>query len=126
VALVSESFARREWGSAASALGKKLRMIPTEPWREVVGVVGDIRHENLDGEDADAVYLTLGEPLAEYMGRTATFAIRSERVGTAGFLQDLQRAVWSVDPSLPLWSVETLGELYDRATARTALTLILL
>jgi ABC-type lipoprotein release transport system permease subunit len=72
------------------------------------------------------VYVTLGEPFAQTTGRTARFMIRSERVGTPGFLEDIQRAIWSVDPSAPLWAVGTLGELYDSATARTALTLLLL
>jgi predicted permease len=126
VVIVSESFARREWGTPANALGKRLRMSPAEPWREIIGVVGDVHHENLDSTATDAVYLTLDGPLAAFLARTATFVIRSERVGTPGFLQDIQRAIWSVDPSVPLWDVETLGDLYDRATARSALTLLLL
>jgi hypothetical protein len=122
-AIVSASFARREWGTPASALGQRVRMTSAEPWKEVVGVVGDVRHTRLDSAVTDAVYLTLGEPLAQFMARRSTFAIRSERVGTPGFLEDIQRAIWSVDPSVPLWDVATLGDLYDRATARTALTL---
>ena len=128
VVMVSESFARRQWGTPQNALGKRLRFSPAdaEPWREVVGVVDDVRNEHLDSGAIDAVYLTLDGDLAAFLARTATFVIRSERVGTAGFLADIQRAVWSVDPSVPLWDVETLGDLYDRATARTALTLVLL
>jgi putative ABC transport system permease protein len=126
VAIVSESFARREWGSAAAALGKRLRMTLAEPWRQIVGVAGDVHQENLDRAAPDSVYLTLGDPLAQYSSRAVTFAVRSGRVGTPGFIADLKRAVWSVDPSLPLASVQTLGNLYDQATARTALTLTLL
>jgi hypothetical protein len=126
VAIVSQSFARREWGTPAAAIGKRLRMTLNEPWRDVVGVIGDVHHENLDRAAPDAVYLTLGEPLAQYMSRTVTFVVRSERVGTSGFLEDLQRAIWSVDASLPLASVQTLGDFYDAATARAALTLVLL
>jgi ABC-type antimicrobial peptide transport system permease subunit len=64
--------------------------------------------------------------LSEVLSRTVTFVVRSERIGTTGFLEDLQRAVWSVNSSLPLGSVQTLGDLYDRSMARTALTLVLL
>src|SRR5205823_3431732 len=42
VALVSESLARAEWGSPAAALGRRVRVSPDDPWREIVGVVGDI------------------------------------------------------------------------------------
>jgi predicted permease len=126
IAIVSQDFAVREWGSEAEAPGKRIRMSPALPWREVVGVVGDIHHESLDRPAPTAVYLTLGEPLSQFLSRTVTFVVRSERVGTAGFLEDLQSAVWSVDPTLPLGSAQTLGDLYDRSMARTALTLVLL
>jgi putative ABC transport system permease protein len=128
VVIVSESFARREWGTPQNALGKRLRFSPaeSEPSQEIVGVVGDVRNERLDSASTDAVYLTLNGDLAAFLARTATFVIRSERVGTAGFLDDIRRAIWSVDPSVPLWDVETLRDLYHRATARTALTLVLL
>jgi predicted permease len=126
VVMVSESFAQREWGTSQDAVGKRLRYNPEAPWREVVGVVGDVRNQGLDTPATDAVYVTLGEPFAQTSGRTARFVIRSERVGTPGFLQDIQRAIWSVDPSVPLFDVGTLGDLYDRAMAQTALTLLLL
>jgi predicted permease len=126
VAIVSESFARRNWGSAREAIGKRLRGNQALPWQEVVGVVGDVRYGQLDAEAADAVYFTHADPLAARFGRTARFVIRSERVGTPGFMQEIQAAIWSVNPTVPLWDVVTLGERYDRAMARSALTLTLL
>jgi ABC-type antimicrobial peptide transport system permease subunit len=55
-----------------------------------------------------------------------SFVIRSQRVGTAGFLPDVQDAIWSVNGSLPLGSVQTMGDMYGRSMARTSLTLMLL
>ena len=44
VALVSESFARREWGDAAAALGKRIRQNNTsENWHEVIGIVQNVQ-----------------------------------------------------------------------------------
>src|SRR5688572_28454360 len=79
VVIVSESFARREWGSPQNALGKHVRFSPAqaEPSQEVVGVVGDVRNERLDSAATDAVYLTLDGDLAAFLARTATFVIRS-------------------------------------------------
>jgi predicted permease len=125
-AIVSQSFARSAWGTAENALGKRVRLSPAEEWREIVGVVGDVRNQNLDAASTDAMYLTLDEPLAARYGRTASFVIRSPRVSTPGFLEEIKRAIWSVDASVPLWEVQTLGEIYDGATARTQLTLVLL
>jgi predicted permease len=126
VALVSDAMARREWGSASAALGKRLRMTTADQWREIVGVVNDIHHESLVEPAPDSVYLTLGEPLAQFMSRSVTFVIRSPRVGTLGFLEELQKSVWAVDGALPLANVQTMRDYYARAMERTTMTLLLL
>jgi predicted permease len=126
VAVISENVARREWGSPAAAVGKRVRRGPQSPWIEIIGVAGDIRHNGIDEPAPDAIYLTSNESLANFSSRAVYFFIRSERVGTAGFLDEIGRAVWTVNGNLPLGSVETLGERYDRSMARTSLTLVLL
>jgi ABC-type antimicrobial peptide transport system permease subunit len=74
------------------------------------------------------VYFALNDPFVRIngLGRSVTFVIRSERVGTPGFLENIQAAVWSVNGNLPLAGVQTLGDLYQRSLARTSLTLVLL
>jgi ABC-type antimicrobial peptide transport system permease subunit len=52
--------------------------------------------------------------------------IRSERTGSAGFLKEVQRGVWSVNPDLPIAQVRTVREIYDLSMARTSFTLVLL
>jgi predicted permease len=124
--VISQGFAEREWGSAGAAIGKRLRRSPTSPWIEVVGVVGDIRLHGIEQAAPDAIYLTSNEFVAQFAGRVAYFAVRSPRVGTPGFLREIEQAVWSVNGNLPLGDVHTLGEAYDRSMARTSLTLVLL
>jgi putative ABC transport system permease protein len=120
VALVSENFARAEWSSAAAAIGKRISLRPAGPWLEVVGVVTDVRHNGLDEAAPETVVLPA------IPRQTATFVVRSERAGTSAFLDELRRAVWSVDGNLSPASVRTLGEMYERSMARTAMTLELL
>jgi predicted permease len=126
VAVISENVARREWGSPAAALGKRIRRGPQNPWLEIVGVAADIRHDGIDQPAPDTIYLTSNEFLAQFASRAVHFFVRSERVGTPGLVEEIEQAVWSVNGSLPLGSVQTLGELYDRSMARTSLTLVLL
>ena len=126
VAIVSETMARREWGSPAAAIGKRMRRSEKGPWLEVIGVGGDIRHRGVDKPAPDTVYLTSSEPLAPYMSRAAFFFVRSDRAGTAEFIDEIQRAIWSENGALPLGSVQTMGEVYQRSTARTALSLALI
>jgi predicted permease len=125
-ALVSESLARAEWGSAAAALGKRIRPLPTDPWAEIVGVVGDIRGSGLDQPAPATFYLSQNYGLAQYMTRKVEFVLRSVRVGTPGFIEDAQRAIWSVNSSLPLADMRSMGDVYQRSLARTSLTLMLL
>jgi predicted permease len=126
VAAVSEALARREWGSTGAALGKRLRRGGNGEWLEIAGVVADVRHHGLDRPAPDTIYVTSREDLAQFASRSVEFFVRSNRAGTAGFLDDVQQAVWSVNPDLPLGSVHTLGEIYGGSMARTSLTLVLL
>lgn len=120
VALVSENFARAEWGSASASIGKRISLRQTGPWLDVVGVVHDVRHNGL-GEPAPETVI-----LPPIPRETATFVVRSERAGTSAFLGELRRAVWSVDGNLSLAGVRTLGEMYERSMSRTVMTLELL
>jgi predicted permease len=120
VALVSENFARVEWGSAAAAIGKRIGQGQTGPWLDVVGVVKDVRHNGLNAPPPETVILPPSPR------QTATFVVRSKRTWTSGFLDELRRAVWSVNRNLSLASVQTLGEMYERSMARTSMTLKLL
>jgi predicted permease len=126
VAIVSANIAIARWGSPATALGKQLRRNVSAPPSTIVGVVGDIRHYGVDQRAPEAVYLTQAEFVAQYATRSMFFFVRGDRVGDSGLVEELQRAVWAVNPDLPLGSVEPLDAVYDRSMARTSLTLVLL
>jgi predicted permease len=131
VALVSENLARLVWGSAAGALGQRVRgSSGLDEWRDIVGVVGDVRDNGITQPATEAVYVPLlverflNTPIVAR--RSATFLVRSPRTGQPGFLDEIRAAVWSVNPDLPLANVRTLGDIYQRSLARTSLTLVLL
>ena len=65
-----------------------------------------------------------GQPLVAQRGQA--LAIRSTRTGSASLLNEVRRAVWSVNPDLPIAGVRTMQEVYDRSMARTAFTLVML
>jgi predicted permease len=120
VALASENFARREWGSAAAALGKRVGTDRSGPWIDIIGVVKDVRHHGLNEPAPETVIFP---PIGR---ETAKFVVRSERAGTSAFFDDLRRAVWSVNGNVSLSNVQTLGDMYERSMARTSMTLELL
>jgi predicted permease len=120
VVLISENFAREYWGSAAGAIGKRIRENPNDPWNEVIGVVGDIRHDGVDRPAPSTVYWPLRS------SRSATFMIRGPRAGTEGYAADIRRAVSAVSGGLPITQMQTLQQVYDKSMSRTAFTLTLL
>src|SRR5580704_972536 len=131
VVMISENFARDTWGSPEAALGKQLREFSAMPWHEVIGVIQDVRERGVQDKAPEIVYWP---PMMEYLFgdksaqtlRTGTFVIRSERAGTESFLNEVRQAVWSVNSNLPLASVRTMQEVYDKSVARTSFTLVML
>lgn len=125
VALVSESFARSEWGSAVAALGQRIALQSSGPWIEVIGVLQDIRYDGLTQPAPQSVSLPI--PTGDDFGsRMATFVVRGARSGATASLNEIQQAVWSVNSSLSPANPGTLGQLYEQSMARTTLALFVL
>jgi predicted permease len=130
--MVSENLAREYWGSPQAAVGQRLKTgLPSAPWREVIGVVQDVRDNGLHEPAPAIVYWpSYGEsqyrPAQTDIARAATFVIRSSRAGSQGFLDQVRRAVWSVNPALPVASVRTMQDIYDISLQRTSFALLML
>jgi putative ABC transport system permease protein len=130
VAMVSENMARELWHEPGAAIGKRVRESLKAPWREVIGVVSDERDR---GVDQKAPTIVIWPILMDdfsgnktFVWRSLSYIVRSSRTGSRGFLDEISRAVWSVNPNLPLSSVRTLQEIYDKSMARTSFILVML
>ena len=130
VALVSENFAREYWRTSSEAIGKRIRVTTADDWRQIIGVVGDVRDDGMDRPARTDVYWpTLvakfqSEPLRAQ--RYVTYVARSPLAGSASLINQIRQAVWSVDGNLPLASVYTLNYLYTRSMARASFALVML
>jgi predicted permease len=131
VVMISENLAREIWGTPAAAIGKQLREFSSMPWHEVIGVIQDVRERGVQENAPPIVYWP---PMMQYLFgakapetlRTVTFLIRSDRAGNEIFLNEVRQSVWSVNSNLPLASVRTMQEVYDKSVARTSFTLVML
>jgi predicted permease len=130
VTILSQNLAEEFFGSAQAAIGRRIRQSPSNPWREVVGVVGN---EHDDGVTQPATTIAYWPMLLEnhwteneFVMRSLAYAVRTERLRDPGFMRDVQQAVWSVNPNLPLANGETLQEIYDRSMAQTTFMLVIL
>jgi len=135
LAMLSESLAREIFGSPEEAMGQYIAARPDPPqWKEVIGIVADVRDDGMNQDPPALVYwpqvtLAFWEGMAPDQVQTwqgSGIAIRSSRLGTPGFLQEVEEAVWEVNPNLPLLRVRPLTELMANSMARTSFTMILL
>ena len=130
IGIVSEKMAREYWHDPASALGKQIRVTPKDDWREIIGVVGDVHEDGIDKEAPSSAYW----PILAYnfeanevdVIRSVAFCARTSRAGSASLMKDVQKAVWSVDPDLPIADAHTLEYYYSQSMARTSFTLTML
>ncbi len=130
VVVVTESFVREYWDEPAAALGKRIRQTPSNPWREIVGVAGNVHDDGVDQEVTDVVFWPM---LLEnfwdnelWVAESQAYVIRTPRVGTPALLKEVREAVWSVNANLPLANVRTLEEILRASMARATFTLVLL
>jgi predicted permease len=137
VALISENLARELGVAPADAVGRRIRLGPfsEDPWHEVIGVVQDVHQDGLYADAPRFVYWpVLRDSMfnsslrdAPPLGTSAvTFAIRSERAGTSGLMNEVRQAVSSVSGSIPVAQARTMQELYADSLARTSFALVML
>ena len=122
VVIVNDTMARRYW-PGESTIGKRVTFSGTPEWREVIGVVRDVRHWGLDLPVNPELYL----PQAQFPFSFLTFTLATsvEPGSLASAVRDQLRAV---DPDLPLSSVRTMkqvaaGSIESRASAMRLLAI---
>jgi putative ABC transport system permease protein len=94
---------------------------PDSRWREIVGVVGNVRDENLALEEAPTIYA----PVAQEDALAMHLLVRSDVNPEA--LSDLVRSrLEAIDPALPLYDVATLEDMVSSSLARERFLLALL
>jgi len=130
VAMVSERLAREQFGSAQAAMGKRVRAASNQEWREIVGVVGNVSDDGVDQPPSSTMYWPM--LMSHFEGddvmsrRDVAIAIRSSRAGSESFLKDVRKAVWAVNPDLPVDAEHTVDYYYKKSMARTSFTLVML
>jgi putative ABC transport system permease protein len=108
VAVVSQSLAQRIW-PGEDVVGKRLRLgdeADKEPWRIVVGVVGDIRQSPFDQEPHPTTYV----PFAQVPQTSCGVVVRTSGDPLA-YAATARAAVRSVDPNVPAFDLRTLEQL---------------
>jgi ABC-type antimicrobial peptide transport system permease subunit len=105
-----------------------LTLTPSGPTYTVIGVVGDVRDHDLATAPAATIYMpqvaptTTTEPGAR---RTMALVIRTASA-PATVVAAVRQAVRELDPTVPIFNVETMDDVVRASTARLSLTLMLM
>jgi putative ABC transport system permease protein len=121
VVLVNEAFVR-EHLEGENPLGKKLKLgWGGEEPKEIVGVVGNVRHRSLSDPARAEMYV----PQAQFGNAGITLIVRSQ-INPASLVNLVKGQVRALDPELPLLEVKTLDDYRQDVLALPRFNAILL
>jgi putative ABC transport system permease protein len=127
VAVINEAMARKYW-AGQDPVGRRFRIgSPSRPWVEVVGIVGDVRHNGITG----AVKAKFYRPYAQFHrsrgGPTRDLALvvrtKGNPLALAGPIREVLRRL---DPAVPVSRVRTLDSVVAGSIATPRLATLVL
>lgn len=121
--VVNESLARRIFPSE-DAIGQRLKQGWPESsgtWREIVGVVADVKFEGVSELTPIQVYM----PIAQETPRNVAIVVRAS-VPPASLQAPVEAVVHSMDRDLPIYAVRTMDHLLETSMARERMGVLVL
>ncbi len=121
VVVVTEAAAQEIWPDD-DPVGKEVRVGQGDGgFREVVGIVGDVRYNAVDESPFRAAYI----PVYQSTRRGGFHVIRAS-VDPTSLVPSVRQLVRSMDPALPLFDIKTMEERVGTATSNTRFSALLL
>ncbi len=124
--VVNQTLARKIWPDE-DATGKRLRLKSDARWLTVVGIVGDIKNEGSSkGTKPELYFLYTEQPFGLWADlRSMTLVVRTTSEPEQ-MVSAIRGELNSLDPDLPIYKVQTLGEIVSASTSQTRLPALLL
>jgi putative ABC transport system permease protein len=122
VVVVSESFAR-QYFPKGDAIGQRvaIEMMDDPPPTEIIGIVGDLKHESLTAQSRPTAYW----PHPELVYSAMSFVLRTD-ADPRSLAAPLEDAVRGVDKDQPLSEVRTMSQWVDASLVRSRFSAMLL
>ena len=129
VVVMNETLARQSFG-AANPIGQLVtgwKGPGGEIWREVVGVVGDIRSFGREAESPPELFFPYSQaPPQAWTHFQRSVALLARAAGSADVVAGLRNAVRTIDPTLPLYDVRRMSDVLALTFAGRRFTMLLL
>ena len=123
VAIVSEGFARRFY-PGQDAIGKRIRHSgagSSDPWMEIVGIVGNVKYMGLTTDTDPAYYMPFRQ---NYLSRS--YLIVRTQGDAALAVTEVRRQIRSIDPGVTLSFIVTMEQVMSRTVAQPRFDTMLL
>jgi putative ABC transport system permease protein len=130
VIVVNETFVKRTFPDGSSPIGRRVMGWASDTlkeWREIVGVVGDVRAFGREADIPPEVYMPHTQaPSTAWnaFARRMTLVVKA-RPGAA-IVPAMRAAVRKVDPLLPVFDVQTMEAVLSQSTATRRFNTLLL
>ncbi len=109
VVILDQQVAQRAW-PGESPIGKRIRSGPDSKWAEVVGVVGHVRHEQLESDRRLQIYWNYLQRARDRM----SLVVRTSG-DPRSLVTPVLGAIKSVDPDQPAFAIRTMNEVVDQS-----------
>ncbi len=120
--IINETLARRFW-PGEDPIGKRVQIYDLEPrpWREIVGVITDIKSVDLSADPAAEIYAPFSQRPRTQMTLIARTTVKPEELAAA-----MRAAIQSADKEQPVYRVRTMEQFFSDAVAAPRATMFLL
>ncbi len=125
--VVNEEFVRVHF-PGQNPVGQRLEIgFSTPPqWREIVGVVGNVKNVGVDKPTRVQVYGAYYQAPGVIPGMAPSFSVIARTKGDpAEMAQSVRRAVLAADNAQPVWNIQTMEETVNTSISRERFTLFL-
>ncbi len=115
--------------SGVTAVGKRLTLAPNGPSYNVIGVVGDVRTQDLATAPSLMIYRPQVVPIdasVEPAPRPSMVLVVNSSSPPAALVPAIRQVVRELDPTVPIFDVQSMQEVVRASTATLALTLALM
>jgi predicted permease len=124
VVVISDKTAQRYW-PGQDPIGKRLKPGATNsdiPWREVIGVVKDVRQNDFIAQPKMQMYL----PYRQMKNLAANALVVRTSLEPTSLATSMRNAIWAVDKDQPVANIDTMEHIVSEAIARQRFSMLLL
>jgi len=135
VALISREFVRRNF-AGVDPIGRKFRIggppdlaspdVKKSPWLTIVGVVGDVKHDDLESATPMEIYVSFAQHTGRHVLNYRMLMLRSASSDPLSLTSLVRNAVSHADPDQPVSDVQSMEQVVSDSLGSRRVSMSLL